>query len=290
MPVKAGSYDFGTNRGTVTQGGSLRIKRGRHVVTVSAIRVTLGKKSKVVAKVAGRKLTLATLARSKQKVKSSKVNRSVANISFRLSAAATKRINKKLGRRVLSAKRSLGTLSVRVHKPAGTDPTTTTTVPADSSAAKIGFAPALSQSLAEAGLTPAALPGSEQLPDGSISLPVTSANIDPQTGSGTVDLAGGLTLGSGDNAITVDQPQIVIGGSEQGLYGAVNGVRVKLANLDKSGLAEAIKNGTTQLTGILTSLSPEGAAALNEAGGVSLFLPGTPFGDLSISLPSEGSR
>jgi hypothetical protein len=32
-------------------------------------------------------------------------------------------------------------------------------------------------------------------------------------------------------------------------------------------------------------LTPEGAATLNQAGGVSFFVPGTPLGDLSLSLP-----
>ncbi len=286
LPVKSGSFDFDTNRGSVSQGGSLRLKHGRRAVTVSGLKVTLGKKSSnVVAKVGGRKVTLASLSRRTQKVKSSSANRSVGNLRFRLSAKAAKRINAKLHVRGYSVRAAVGSVSVRVHNPAGAGPGSS--AGNSGSVAKIGFAPEVSQALAEAGLSPAALPGGMQLPDGSISLPVTGANIDPATGSGTVDLAGGLTLGTGGNMVTVDHPQLVFGGAGQGLYAAVNGVRVRLADLDKAGLSEALKSGTKQLSDLLVSLSPEGAAALNSAGGVSLFLPGSPFGDLSVTLPSS---
>jgi hypothetical protein len=284
LPVKGGSYDFRTNRGTVTQGGSLRLKRGRRSVTISAIKITLGKTSKVVAKVGGKRITLAVLSRQKQRVKSSGANRSVANIRVRVSAKAAKRLNAKLGRRAFTGRAQLASMTVLVRKP-GTGAAGTQSPPASS--AKLSMAPGVSQALDENGLAPSALPGSERLPDGSIDLPVTSAQIDPQTGSETVDLAGGLTLGSGSNAVTLDHPQIVLGGSEQGFYANVNGVRVKLAELDKSGLSEAVQSGAKQFSDLLATLTPEGAATLNQLGGVSLFVPGTPFGDLGVTLPSS---
>jgi hypothetical protein len=287
LPVKSGSYDFGTNKGTVSQGGSLRIKRGRRAVTISGIKVTLGKRSKVVAKVGGRKLTLATLSRRTQKVSSSAANRSVGNIRFRLSARAAKRINSKLHNRAFSARRALGSLGLRVHKPSSTGSSTPGAGDAAPAAAKIGFAPGVAQALSDAGVAPSALPGSEQLPDGTISSPVTAANIDPQTGTGTIDMAGGVSFGSGPNAVTVDHAQIVIAADQAGLYASVNGVRVKLADLDKAGINEALQSGAKQLTDLLVSLSPEGADALNQAGGVSVFVPGTPFGDISVTLPSS---
>jgi hypothetical protein len=287
LRTTTGKYDFGNNRGTVNQGGSLRFKKGKRVVKITAISVTLGKSSKVVAKVAGRKMTLGKLVRNKQKVKSSAANRSVSGIKVQISKAAAKRINKRLRGHAFKGSQ-LGTMSVRVHRPKSAAGTGTTVAPTDNtSAAKIGFAPGVSQALADNGLAPSALPGANMLPDGTLSLPVTGVNIDPATGKGTVDLTGGFTLGSGDNAITVDNPQLVVNGDQSGLYAAVNGTRVKIAALEGTGLAEALKSGTKQLSDLLIQLSPEAAAALNQAGGVSVFLPGTPFGDLSVSLPSS---
>jgi hypothetical protein len=284
LPLRGGSYDFRTNRGAVTQRGSLRLQRGRRSVTISAIKVTLGKQSKVVAKVGGKRITLAVLSRQAQRVKSSGANRSVASIRVRFSAKAAKRLNAKLGKRAFTAQARIASMTVLVKRPrAGA--TSTRNPPASS--AKLSMAPGVSQALAENGLAPSALPGSERLPDGSIDLPVTAATIDPQTGSGTADLAGGVVLGSGSNAVTLDHPQIVLGGSEQGFYANVNGVRVKLADLDKSGLSEALKSGAKQLSDLLAVLTPEGAATLNQLGGVSLFVPGTPLGDLSVTLPSS---
>jgi hypothetical protein len=287
LPVKGGKYDFGTNRGTLSQRGSLRLKRGKRVVSITGLKVTLGKKSKVVAKVNGRKMTLAVLKRNRQKVKSSSANRSVSRIKFRVTKAAAKRINKRLHGRAFSGRGSLGKLAVRVRKPASNGAAPAAPANDTTSAAKIGFAPGVSQALAENDLAPSALPGADQLPDGSINLPVTAVNFDPQTGTGTVDLSGGLSLGQGENAVTIDHPQIILNANESGLYAEVNGMRVKLANLDESGLAEALQSGSKQLSDLLMSLSPEGAAALNQAGGISLFVPGTPFGDVSLTLPSS---
>jgi hypothetical protein len=94
-------------------------------------------------------------------------------------------------------------------------------------------------------------------------------------------------LGSGAKAVRIDHPQIVVGGAEQGLHAQVNGVDVKLAGLDQTGLQAALKNGSKQISDLLVQLSPEGAAALNQAGGVSLFVPGTPFGDIDLTLPGS---
>jgi hypothetical protein len=287
LPLKNGKYDFKTNRGTVNQGGSLRFKKGKKVVKITGLKITLGKKSKVVGKVGGRKMTLATLARNKQKVKSSASKRSVTRIQFKITKAAAKRINKKLRGRAFSGGQ-FGTLSLRLNMPKNSGAGTSPVAPTDTtSAAKIGFAPGVSGALAENGLTPSALAGAAMLPDGAISLPVMGANIDPKTGTGTIDLTGGITLGSGENAVNIDHPQIVVNGDQTGLYAQVNGLRVKLAGLENSGLNEALQSGAKQVSDLLVQLSPEGAAALNQAGGVSLFVPGTPFGDLSLTLPSS---
>jgi hypothetical protein len=287
LPLKSGKFDFKTNRGTLNHSGSLRLKRGRRTVMIRGLQLTLGKKSWLVATVAGSRITLGVLSRKHQKVKTSGGNRTVERITLRFSAKAVKRINKKLGGRVFSSRKTLGSLSVRVRKPASKGSGTGASRTPTRSEAKLAFAPGISQALQAAGLTPSALPGTEQLPDGTISLPVAGATIDAKTGSATIDLAGGIVLGSGANAVTIDRPQILVGGTDQGLYASVNGARVKLANLDQSGLQEALKGGVKQFSDLLVSLSPDGAAALNQAGGVSLFVPGTPLGDIDLTLPGS---
>jgi hypothetical protein len=296
--VKSGKYDFGKNRGTLNASGGLRLKRGHRKVTIKAVKVTLGRRSRLVAKIGGRKVTLAVLSRRAQKVHHSGRKRTVSRIRVRLSRRATTLIRRKLRGRRLSARTRLATLRVQVTKPArrsgGSNPAAhgspsgspSPGAPATGSA-KIQLAPALIGALATLGLDPAALPGTNQAPDGSLSLSVVSADIDPQTGQGTIGMTGGLTLGSGSNAVTITDPQIVIDGSGGSLYAQLNGVRTKLANLEQSGLAEKLQAGVTQLHDILLKLSPQAADALNQAGGISLFVPGTPFGDISLSLPGS---
>jgi hypothetical protein len=295
LPVKSGKYDFRSNKGSLTQRGSLQLRRGRRVVVVRTVKVTLSKKSKVVAKVNGRKITLAALKRTKQRVTSSGSQRKVERIQLRLTKAAAKRVNRKLGVHSFKKKSVFAKLSVRLKRPGagggngnGVGGPGTSAAPDDTtSAAKIGLAPAVAGALAENGLDPSALPGADLLPDGTLSLPVAGVNIDPQTGTGTIDLSGGIQLGEDDNAITITDPQIVVNADTSGLYANVNGARVKLLDLDSSGLAEALQGGAKQLSDLLVSLSPEGADALNQAGGISLFVPGTPFGDISLTIPGS---
>lgn len=282
LPVKSGTFDFNTNRGTLTEGGSLRLSLGRKKVTISAVKISLGRgTSRVVAKIGGRRVTLGFLTRRGQKVQDSSSKRTVSRVSMRLSKGAATLVQRKLGGRRLGL-RALASLTVAVTKPPKGAADT-----AAAGQAKVVIAPGLMAQLLAAGLDPAALPGSEQLPDGSITLPVGAVNIDPQTGHGTIDLAGGLTLGSGANAVTIDNPQVVIDADGGTLYAQVNGVRVRLAGLENSGLAEALQSGLTQLQSTVLTLSPELATLLTQAGGVSVFVPGTPFGDVSVSLPSR---
>jgi hypothetical protein len=285
LPVKGGKFDFGTNRGTLSQRGTLRLKLGRKSVVVSGLTLTLGRKSKVVAKVGGRKITLGVLLRGKQKVRSSSADRTLSGIRLRLTAAAAKRIDKRLGRKAVRGGEVLGNVTVQVRKPSSNTGTGSSGTPA--SEAKIGFSPAFTQALGQAELPASAVLGAQQLPDGSIDLPVAAANIDPSTGTGTVDLAGAIVLGSGANAVTIDHLGLEFGADSNGLYGNVNGIRVKVAAIEGTGLSEALQSGSKQLSGLLATLSPEAAAALNQAGGVSLFVPGTPFGDINVTLPGS---
>jgi hypothetical protein len=285
LPMKKGKFDFGNNRGTLTHSGGLRLTRGRRKVTISAITITLGRKSRIVAKVGGRKVTLATLSRRAQKVRQSGTKRTVSRIRVRLSRRATALISRKLGGRRLDGRAVLASLSVEV-----TRSSTTAGVPADSGEpttgfARISLAPAVGDALTQAGLDLSALPGADQLPDGSIDLPVAAVNIDPQTGQGTIDLRGGLRLGNGSTAVTIEDPQIVVGADGQSLYAQVNGVRMKIAGLENSGLSEALQSGVKQLHDTLLTISPEFASLFAQLGGLSVFVPGTPFGDLSVTLP-----
>ncbi|MEA2449217.1 MAG: hypothetical protein QOG63_1149, partial [Thermoleophilaceae bacterium] len=246
-----------------------------------------GKRSRLVAKVGSRKVTLAVLSLRKQQVHKSGGKRTVSHIRVRLSKRAATLVGRKLGGRALSARRAFASLKVQLKAPAGSNG-----VPAGSNAktgsAALRLAPAFSDALAVAGLDLSTLPGTDLAPDGSLNMSVLSSTIDPQTGQGTVALKGGFQLGSGANAVTITDPEIVIDAGGQDVYGQVNGVRTRIAGLDQTGLAEMLKGGATQLHNLLLTLSPEAAQALNQAGGATLFVPGTALGDISVSLPPGG--
>jgi hypothetical protein len=283
LPVRPGRFDYGKQRGTVAQKGRLRFTHGRRKVVLKRIKITLGKRSKATAKIGGRTVKLAVLSKRGSKVRNSSASSTVSKLKVRLSKRAAKLLDRRLRTKVFSARAKFATTSVKLNRAANAGAPGPGATPPQSQA-KIGLSPGLMGALASAGLEPSALPGSELAPDGSLVLPIASSTIDPQTGTGTVQFSGGLQLGTGDDAVTIENPSIEVGANQQDLFASVNGVRVKLAQLEGIGLPEALQGGLAQLNGALT-LTPEGAALLNQLGGVSLFLPGTPFGDLDITVP-----
>jgi hypothetical protein len=282
LPVRPGSFDYGKQRGTVAQKGRLRFTHGRRKVVLERIKVTLGKRSKATAKIGGRTVKLAVLSKRGSKVRNSSASSTVSKLKVRLSKRAAKLLDRRLRTKAFSARAKFATTSVKLNRTANAGAPGLGATPR--SQAKIGLPPALISALSAAGLDLSALPGSELLPDGSLVLPIVSNTIDPQTGTGTIQFSGGLQLGSGADAVTIENPSIEVGANQQDLFASVNGVRVKLAQLEGTGLPEALQGGLAQVSGALT-LTPEGAALLNQLGGVSLFLPGTPFGDLDVTMP-----
>jgi hypothetical protein len=291
-PVRSGRFNFETNRGTLNQAGGLRLRRGRRKLAIRAVKVRLGRKSRVVARIGRRKVAFAVLSRRAQKVHQSGNRRTVSRIRVRPSKRAAKLIRRKLGGKRLSPRRTIASLRVTVRRPSGSTGAPPAGTPgagdsATTGSAKISFAPGLAELLGQAGLDLSALPGADQLPDGTIDLPVAAVNIDPQTGEGTIDLDGGLSLGNGDNAVKIEDPQVVLSATEAGLYAWVAGVRIKVAALEDAGLGELLRDGATQIEGTVLTLAPQAAELFSQLGGVSLFVPGTPFGDLSLTLPSS---
>src|SRR5262249_29789266 len=105
--------------------------------------------------------------------------------------------------------------------------------------------------------------GDGQPDAGVFALPLKSADFDASTKTGMVNLDGGISLlGPNGSGLMLDNSSVVIGptADTSGLYADVNGVRLKVGDLDTDNLNLDVANGTVNLSGLNATVS--GALAL----------------------------
>jgi ABC-type phosphate transport system substrate-binding protein len=118
--------------------------------------------------------------------------------------------------------------------------------------------------------------------DAGISFPITGGEVDSETLAGTIDHSGGLTFSSGGT--DVELTDFVIDTVAGTLTASLpDGTELVTLDVDLSGLERSDDGGTIVLTGIVTTLSGDAAAALNDAFGVNLFEGGLAIGDVTVT-------
>ena len=131
----------------------------------------------------------------------------------------------------------------------------------------------------------------------SVSLPLNGStaggSFDQGTLTGTIPLSGGLQLDNGAVSASLTNPELTLGtGTEgSGLSFSLNGgPELKLFDIDTSQLEQAATpNGGLDLSGLLATLSSEGASTLNTILGQNVFTTGQPVGGISVVLPAAAS-
>lgn len=124
LPFKKGNFTVTTNdpapyeplaveniTGNGVVRGGLKFKRGKRSATVKGIRVNL-KKRKVIAKVAGRKVTLFSINIGWATPEGTALRPRLTAAPLRLTKPAAKRLNSKLGTRAFSPSSGFGQLAV----------------------------------------------------------------------------------------------------------------------------------------------------------------------------------
>ena len=99
-------------------------------------------------------------------------------------------------------------------------------------------------------------------------------------------LYGGEVPGAGA-PLTIQNPEIVLGATPDasGLYGQVNGVRIKVGDLDTDALDLDVANGTVTIKQLKATVSGALAPLLNGVLGTGLIQSGTPLLSLDLSFP-----
>jgi hypothetical protein len=118
--------------------------------------------------------------------------------------------------------------------------------------------------------------------DKGISFPITGGEVEAETLAGTIDHSGGLTFSSGGT--DVELTDFVIDTVAGTLTASLpDGSELVTLDVDLTGLERSDENGEIVLTGIVTTLSGDAAAALNDAFGVDLFEGGLAIGDVTVT-------
>jgi hypothetical protein len=304
LPTKSGRWNFTAANGTLNLKGGLRVKRGKHSQTLGTMVFSRGAKggAQLTIKAHKKKLKLFDMAKKGAKAKTKGTRQTVSKFNVTLTKQGAALLNKALKHKVFRAKQKIGSFQVTVSstsaKNAGAAGAAPTTGVGVSFARAIDSVPGLSASpLGNAsGTLPAPL-GTTPLPvlDGTaVTLPLPGGDAgltyDNGTLTGTVPLSGGIQLDNGAASVSLTNPTLTLGTGTDGstLSVSVNGgPAIKLLDIDTSQLvASATPDGGLSVTGLLATLSSEGASSLNKLLGTDAFTTGQPIGGITIILPN----
>lgn len=310
LPVSSGTWNFLSATGTLNLKGVLAIVVRKHSLKINSVTFTRPSSGngRLTAKLAGHRVRLFSIT-GRARVTRSATSETLSGMTAKLTKAGATKFEHALHGGAFHAGQSFGSFTVTVGTSpiAGSKSGAPAVTGAPSAGAGVQFLPAFRSLLASAGLSAVPLvPASNGLPapagtspvpggDGTaLTLPVNgspaSMSYDNGVLTGTIPLSGGLQLGNGQISVSLTNPQLTLGTGTEGssLSFQVNGgPRVKLFDLDTSQLEQAaLPNGTLDLTGLLASLSSEGAASLNAALGHNLFTTAQPVGGLTVIVPA----
>jgi hypothetical protein len=116
--------------------------------------------------------------------------------------------------------------------------------------------------------------------DDGITFPITGGSVEAESLAGTIEHSGGLRFSAGGTDL--DLTDFVIDTSAGTLTATAGGAQVPILDVDLTGLERSDDMGTIVLEGITVTLSAEGAAALNDTFGVTLFTEGLAIGDVTV--------
>jgi hypothetical protein len=321
LPASSGKWNFVTATGTLNLKGVLAVAVGKRSVKIKSVTFTRPAKGagQLTVKLAGHKVKLFTVT-GRARVKRSATTETISGLTAKLTRPGASRLDHALRRRAFSTGQSLGSFTVTVSTspitsaPPGAPGTSGAAGPsgapvtgASSTGAGVQFLPAFRSLLDSAGLSAIPLvPGSNGLPaplgsatipgaDGSsLTLPLNGSTAGGSfangTLTGTIPLSGGLQLGNGTISASLTNPVLTLGTGTEGSslsFSLNGGPELKLFDIDTSQLEQAaLPNGTLDLSGLLATLSSEGAATLNTALGQNVFTTGQPVGGITLIVPN----
>ncbi|MDA0184895.1 hypothetical protein OJ997_31620 [Solirubrobacter phytolaccae] len=317
MPYSLSRWDFGTREGDVAyyaKNTGFKLKRGKRTATAVHPRLVLDtpKSGYVSMLIANERIKFFTVSGVATKAADSGNVQQTTGYKLKLTQAGANYVNRALKKKVLKRFSQFGTLDVRLIQPAatggggagggggGTPGTPGSTNPGtpgqgDNPGGTVSVNPGFIDLLPGGGILGPLLPENgidldgDGKPDLTV-LPLEGVDVDLGTGAGgsptgTIKLGGGLILdvpGLGTQVALVN-PEIVLG-TDAGLYANVNGVRVKVGDIDTDKLDLNVADGTVTIKDLDVTV---GGGLNNLLGPVlgNLVPAGTPLLSLDLSFP-----
>ena len=313
MPYSLSRWDFGTREGDVAfyaKNTGFKLKRGKRTATAVHPRLVLDtpKSGYVSMLISNERIKFFTVSGTTAKAADSGNVQQTTGYRLKLTQAGANYVNRSLKKKALKRFSQFGTLDVRLIQPAagaqpgggGTPGTPGSTKPGtpgqgDTPGGSVSVNPGFMDLLPGGSILGPLLPENgidldgDGKPDLTV-LPLEGVDVDLGTGeggspTGTIKLGGGLVLdvpGLGSRVELVN-PEIVLG-TDAGLYANVNGVRVKVGDIDTDTLDLDVADGTVTIKDLDVTV----AGGLNNVLGPVLgnLLPaGTPLLNLDLSFP-----
>ncbi len=116
--------------------------------------------------------------------------------------------------------------------------------------------------------------------DDGITFPITGGTVESESLAGTIEHSGGLVFTAGGTELELTD--FVIDTAAGTLSATAGGAQVPILDVDLTGLERSDDMGTIVLEGITVTLSADGATALNDTFGVTLFEEGLAIGDVTV--------
>jgi hypothetical protein len=296
IPYNLARWDFSTHEGDVahyTKQTGWRFTYKKHKVAMTHPRLVMDSpaKGEVEALISNVRVKVFTVSAKSAKVANTATSQDETGLRIKLTQAGAAYVNKALHHKSLKRFTQFGTLDVHLRRPAGAGgtPGQGTTPGATATAAGLLSTLPGGSTIAPGGEPAATIDsnGDGQPDTGIVTLPLSGGSIDATTKTGDVKLAGGLTLSvpSLGTSATLTDPEVVLGATpdSSGLYATVNGVRLKVGDLDTNNLNLDVANGTGTGKGLKATVSGAAAPVLQQILGSPLIAPGTPLLSLDLS-------
>jgi hypothetical protein len=299
MPYSLSRWDFTTREGDVAhfaKNTGFRLKRGKRSALVVHPRLVMDTPASgyITALIANERIKFFTVSGAGAKASDVGNVQQINGLKLKLTQAGANYVTRAVKRKALKRFSQFGTLDLRLIRPAGAG--SGTPGQGDTPGATATAAPGFLETIPGGGaLSPVAPGGSfdgdnDGHADGAAAtLPLEGAEFDLDTNTGTIDLGGGLVIAAPalGTEIALVNPQVVIGATPDtsGLFADVNGVRIKVGEIDTNTLDVDVANGTVTIHGLHVTVSGALAPLLHGVLGSPTIQAGTPLLTLDLSLP-----
>jgi hypothetical protein len=306
LPYSLSRWDFAAREGDVAhfaKNTGIKLKRGKRSIAVVHPRLIMDSTSSgyVTALISNERIKVFTVSATKVKVTDSAALQQIDGLKLKLTQAGANYVNKGLKRKVLKRFSQFGTFDLRLVKPAAAAAPGAgtggggggTPGQGDTPGATATVNPGFLGLLPGGGKVTSLIPPISQDLDGDgnpdvglVALPLEGATFDADTRTGTIKLGGGLVIDlPAGGQVSLVNPEVVIGATNDasGLFATIDGVRVKVGDIDTSKLNLNLGDGTITIDDLDVTV---GGALTPLLGGVLGNIPaGTPLLSLDLSFP-----